>query len=60
VRFERDERVAAIVDNWPRGATATRAAAIGLHPDPSYEAIVRQYIDDRRAAGDTAALAGLA
>ena len=59
VRFVRDERIAAIVDNWPRGATATRAAAIGLHPDDSYESIVRQYIDDRRAAGDTAALAGL-
>ena len=60
VRFRRDERIAAIVDNWPRGATAERAAAIGLRPDDSYESIVRQYIDDRRAAGDTAALAGLA
>ena len=33
VRFERDERIAGIVANWPTGATAARAAALGLKPD---------------------------
>jgi transglutaminase-like putative cysteine protease len=30
VRFERDERIAGIVANWPTGATAARAAALGV------------------------------
>jgi nucleoside-diphosphate-sugar epimerase len=46
VRFERDERIAAIVANWPAGATAPRAAALGLEPDASFADIVRQYIAD--------------
>ena len=32
VRFERDERIAGIVANWPSGATAARAARLGLQP----------------------------
>ncbi|MGH8667483.1 MAG: D-erythronate dehydrogenase [Burkholderiales bacterium] len=46
VRFERNERIAAIVANWPAGASALRAAAIGLKPDASFADIVRQYIAD--------------
>ncbi len=49
VRFERDSAIAGIVANWPRGATAARAARLGLLPEPSFEAIIRQYIDDCRA-----------
>ena len=60
VRFERDERIAGIVGNWSRGATAVRAGRLGLHPDASFRAIVEQYIADCRASGNTAALAGLA
>ena len=60
VRFERDETVAGIVANWPRGATARRAGALGLHADADFASIIRQYIADCRAAGDAAALAGLA
>ena len=48
VRFERDERIAGIVANWPTGATAARAAALGLKPDTRFTDIVRQYIDDCR------------
>lgn len=48
VRFERDERIAGIVANWPRAALAPRAEALGLEPDASFEAIVRQYIADCR------------
>jgi nucleoside-diphosphate-sugar epimerase len=59
VRFERDPVIAGIVANWPSGATAERAARLGLRADASFADIIRQYIDDRRAAGDAAALAGL-
>jgi len=48
VRFERDERIAAIVANWARGASAQRASALGLRPDASFQDIIRQYIDDCR------------
>lgn len=58
VRFERDERIAGIVANWPRGATAARAARLGLLPEASFEDIIRQYIADH--AGHPTALKGLA
>jgi nucleoside-diphosphate-sugar epimerase len=46
VRFERDERVAGIVANWPSGATAARAARLGLLPHENFADIIQQYIDD--------------
>ena len=58
VRFERDERIAGIVANWPTGATSARAARLGLKPVESFEAVIRQYIADCRAA-NPAALKGL-
>ena len=58
VSFQRDERIAGIVANWPGGATAARAARLGLQPAASFEAIVRQYIDDCRRT-NPAALRGL-
>jgi TldD protein len=57
VRFERDERIAGIVANWPRGARNGRAAALGLQPETSFEDIIRQYIAD--CAATPAALKGL-
>jgi D-erythronate 2-dehydrogenase len=54
VRFERDERIAGIVANWPQGASAARANALGLTGDASFEDIVRQYIADCRAQPDAA------
>ena len=60
VRFERDERIAAIVAGWPGGANATRAGALGLVPDRSFGDIIRQYIADCRQGPDAAsALRGL-
>lgn len=59
VRFERDERIAGIVANWPKGASAPRAAALGLRADESFADIVRQYIADCERSGNGAALAGL-
>jgi nucleoside-diphosphate-sugar epimerase len=52
VRFERDERIAGIVANWPAGASAARAARLGLQPDESFADIVRQYIADCRRRPD--------
>jgi nucleoside-diphosphate-sugar epimerase len=50
VRFERDERIAGIVANWPSGASAARAARLGLLPHAGYAEIIRQYIADCEAA----------
>jgi nucleoside-diphosphate-sugar epimerase len=58
VRFERDERIAGIVANWPTGARADRAAALGLLPEANFADIIRQYIADQ--AANPAALKGLA
>jgi nucleoside-diphosphate-sugar epimerase len=60
VRFVPDEAISNIVANWPRGSTAARAARLGLRPDRDFADIIRQYIDDCRAAPEGgAALAGL-
>ena len=48
VRYVRDERIAGIVTNWPKGATFARATHLGLKPAASFADIVRQYIDDCR------------
>lgn len=59
VRHEPDPTITRIVAGWPAGATAPRAARLGLLPEERFEDIIRQYIDDCRAAGNTAALKGL-
>jgi nucleoside-diphosphate-sugar epimerase len=57
VRFVPDARIAGIVANWPAGATAERAARLGLQPDFDFAAIILQYIDDCASSPD--ALRGL-
>ncbi len=52
VRFERDERIAGIVANWPSGASAARAGKLGLRPHANFAEIIRQYIDDCTAAAN--------
>ena len=61
VRFEPDARIQGIVANWPRAASARRAAALGLLPEQNFEDIIRQYIADCVAnpAGNPSALKGL-
>lgn len=54
VRFERDERIAGIVANWPAGASASRAARLGLKPHTDFAEVIHQYIDDCRRAPDAA------
>ena len=60
VRFVPDATIAGIVSGWPKGASAARAARLGLHPELSFADIIRQYIADCRASGHgDAALRGL-
>ena len=51
VRFERNAQIAGIVANWSQGATAQRAADLGLVPDADFQTIIRQYITDCELAG---------
>ena len=48
VKAQRDERIAGIVANWPRGVVTPRAHALGLRAESSFEDIIRRYIDDCR------------
>ena len=57
VRFEHDERIAGIVSRWPKGATAMRAAGLGLQAETNFDDIIRQYIAD--CAGSPLALRGM-
>ena len=57
-RFQPDARIAGIVGNWPRAATARRAAALGLQAETCFDDIIRQYIAD--SEGTPGALRGLA
>lgn len=61
VRFAPDERIRAIVDNWPRRASSQCARELlGFAGDESFEAIIGQYIADMRAAGlERVALKGM-
>ncbi len=60
VQPQPDARIAGIVANWPRGASAARAARLGLLPEANFESIIRQYIADQAEQGHTAtALKGL-
>jgi len=56
VRFVEDPVIAGIVANWPAGATAERAARLGLTSDADFTDVIRQYIADCVAspAGATA------
>ncbi|WP_328430255.1 D-erythronate dehydrogenase [Streptomyces sp. NBC_00443] len=40
-----DPAVEAIVGSWPAQFDNTRAAALGLEPDPSFESVVRDYVE---------------
>jgi nucleoside-diphosphate-sugar epimerase len=48
VKPQRDERIAGIVANWPRGVVTPRANALGLQAESSFEEIIRLYIEDCR------------
>jgi D-erythronate 2-dehydrogenase len=49
VKPQRDERIAGIVANWPKGVDTPRANALGLQADALFEDIIRAYIADNAA-----------
>jgi len=57
VKPQRDERIAGIVANWPKGVTSRRASALGITAESNFEDIIRQYIADNQ--GHPTALKGL-
>ena len=46
IRREPDERIARIVDGWPRAFHTRRALALGFRAERDFDEIVRVYIDD--------------
>jgi nucleoside-diphosphate-sugar epimerase len=46
IRWKRDPRVERIVASWPGAWDASRAMALGLHGDDSFDAIVRSYMSE--------------
>ena len=46
IRWERDPRIARMVAGWPGALDTARARALGFRGDESFDAIVRQYIDE--------------
>lgn len=57
VRFAPDPVIQRIVAGWAAGATAERAALLGLQPETSFDDIIRAYIADHQ--GHPTALRGL-
>ena len=51
IRFERNPVIERIVGTWPAAWDVTRATALGLTGDPSFEAIVRAYVEDDLHSG---------
>jgi len=52
VRWERDPRIERIVASWPGAWDTSRARALGLPADDSFDAVVRRYIDEIRVPSD--------
>lgn len=50
VRWERDPRVERIVGTWPGAWDTTRARALGFPGDESFDAVIRQYIEEEAAS----------
>jgi nucleoside-diphosphate-sugar epimerase len=46
IRWERDPRVERIVASWPGAWDASRAVALGLRGDDSFDGIVRSYMNE--------------
>jgi nucleoside-diphosphate-sugar epimerase len=50
VRWERDPQVEGIVGTWPGAWDTTRARALGFPADSSFDAVIRQYIEEEMAS----------
>jgi nucleoside-diphosphate-sugar epimerase len=58
IRREFDPAIAKMVDGWPRAFDAARAIALGFRADSSFDAIIRNHIEDE--LGGSVAKAGVA
>ena len=47
VRWERDPRVEKVANTWPGRLDATRALSLGFPTDTSFDAIIRQYMEEQ-------------
>jgi nucleoside-diphosphate-sugar epimerase len=47
VRWERDPRVETVANTWPGRLDASRALSLGFPTDTSFDAIIRQYLDEQ-------------
>jgi nucleoside-diphosphate-sugar epimerase len=47
IRWERDPHVARVVSTWPGALETARAGALGFPTDDSFDAIIRQYLEDK-------------
>jgi D-erythronate 2-dehydrogenase len=52
VRWERDPRIERIVASWPGAWDTSRARALGLPADDTFDAVVRRYIEEIRVPSD--------
>lgn len=50
IRWEPDARIKAIVQGWPARFDTARAEAMGFRRDTSFEAMVRDYVEDTKGA----------
>ena len=50
VRMQIDPAIEEIVASWPTRFDSSRAAALGITPDPDVESVIRQYMDDHPEA----------
>jgi nucleoside-diphosphate-sugar epimerase len=47
-----DPAIVKIVNSWPGEIACSRASQLGLKPDPSFDSIIQQYINENSAAID--------
>jgi nucleoside-diphosphate-sugar epimerase len=45
-----DPAIVKIVNSWPGEIAYSRASQLGLTPDPSFDSIIQQYINENPAA----------
>jgi D-erythronate 2-dehydrogenase len=53
IRWERDARIHEMVMGWPGAIDTPRARALGFPCDESFEAMVRQYVEENGPIGKT-------
>jgi hypothetical protein len=58
IKWQPDPVIQKIVDGWPRGVVAKRAAALGIEGDRDLDEVVRGFVEDDLEAQRTLVAAG--